>query len=375
MFDTGDQDARAPRENSGDGLSRAIIPPVIEWRDGAVYVLDQRQLPDRVQVIACDRYEVLVDAIRSLAIRGAPALGVAAGYAIALAAHGISATSTSAFLQQLDHAIDAVVATRPTAVNLSWAAAQMRTVARESAVHGIGGIPTALLERAHAIATDNGERHQRLSELGAELFEAGDRVLHHCNTGALATVDHGSALGVIHAAHRRVGVSVWVNETRPLLQGARLTTWELAQWGVPYTLITDGMAGDLMRRGMVNRVIVGADRIAANGDVANKIGTYSYAALARLHGVPFYVAAPFSTVDLNTLTGDTIPIEQRAPEEVRGFGAMRWAPADAPVYNPAFDVTPHAYVTSVITELGIAYPPYVESLARLVVAAPVPASR
>ena len=341
-------------------------PPVIEWRDGAVFILDQRRLPDAVEVIRCDRYGAVNQAIRTLAIRGAPALGVAAAYAIALGAAHIEARSIAGFLAALDTVIDEVIATRPTAVNLPWAAGLMRQAARAHSDRGAAAIPAALLDKAHAVAADNEQRHLRLAEIGAELLHPGDRILHHCNTGPLATAaTRGTALGVIQEAHRRHGVSVWVDETRPLLQGGRLTTWELAQWGVPHTLITDGMAAHFMQRGEIDKVIVGADRIAADGSVANKIGTYGIALLAHVHGLPFYVAAPFSTIDFETPTGASIPIEQRDPAEVRGFGSLRWAPADAPVANPAFDVTPHRLVTAIITEHGVARAPYTASLREL----------
>ena len=346
-------------------------PPAIEWRDDTVFILDQRQLPDVVEIIRCDGYPAVNEAIRTLAIRGAPALGVAAAYTIALGAVHLKASTADEFLRALDAIVDEVVATRPTAVNLPWAAKRMRHAAREAADRGVDGLRHALVAEAHAIAADNEHRHRRLAAVGVELFASGDRVLHHCNTGPLATAAlHGTALGVLQEAHARLGVSVWVAETRPLLQGGRLTAWELEQWGVPYTLITDSMAGHFMQRGDVDKVIVGADRIAANGDVANKIGTYSLAVLAQAHAVPFYVAAPFSTVDFDVSSGDQIPIEQRAPEEVRGYAGIRWAPADAEVANPAFDVTPARLVGAIVTEQGIARPPYAASLVDLFRRAP-----
>jgi len=341
------------------------VPPAFEWSDGAAYVLDQRRLPDAVEVVRCARHTELNAAIRTLAIRGAPLLGVAAAYAIALGAQEIDSVDEAAFLRELDYVVAGVVATRPTAANLPWAAGLMRRTVGELRGRGVAVIRAGLLERAHAIARDNAERHRRLSDVGAALFAPGDRVLHHCNTGALATGDYGSALGVLREAHRRHGITVWVGETRPLLQGARLTTWELAQWGVPYTLITDSMVAYFMRRGEIDKAIVGADRIAANGDVANKIGTYGIAALAHLHDVPFYVAAPTSTIDFATPDGDRIPIEQRTAAEVRGFGGVRWAPATAPVANPAFDVTPSHLVTAIITEHGIAAAPFATTLPRV----------
>ena len=345
------------------------VPPVIEWRDGAVRILDQRRLPDAVEVLHCTAVDQVNEAIRTLAIRGAPALGVAAAYAVALAATRVDAPDTESFLERLDSVIDEVIATRPTAVNLAWAAERMRTAGHERAADDPQAIRARLLTLAHEIATDNEQRHQALAEAGANLFSSGQRVLHHCNTGPLATAaSFGTALGVLQAAHQRHGIEVVVSETRPLLQGGRLTTWELAQWGVPFTLITDSMAADQMRRGGIDAVIVGADRIAANGDVANKIGTYSHAVSAGAHGLPFYVAAPLSTIDFDTPDGDAIPIEERASEEVHGYGDWRWSPADAPVANPAFDVTPHQRVTAIVTEHGVHRPPFVESLRRFAAA-------
>ena len=345
------------------------VPPVIEWRDGAVRILDQRRLPDAVEVLHCTTVEQCNQAIRTLAIRGAPALGVAAAYAVALGATRVDASETMTFLERLDSVIDQVIATRPTAVNLAWAAERMRTAARAQAADDIQAIRTSLLTLAHEIAADNEHRHRALAEAGANLFASGQRVLHHCNTGPLATAaSYGTALGVLQAAHQRHGIEVVVSETRPLLQGGRLTTWELAQWGVPFTLITDSMAADQMRRGGIDAVIVGADRIAANGDVANKIGTYSHAVAAGAHDLPFYVAAPLSTIDFDTPDGDSIPIEERATEEVHGYGDWRWSPPDAPVANPAFDVTPNQRVTAIVTEHGVHRPPYVESLRRFAAA-------
>ena len=337
------------------------IPPVIEWRDGAVHILDQRRLPDAVEVLHCTDVVDVCDAIRGLAIRGAPALGVTAAYAIALGAGDIQASTEDDFLRQLGVVIDAVVATRPTAVNLPWAAQRMRETALSKSGAGVDAMRHSLVESALAIAADNEQRHQALARAGVDLFRSGDRVLHHCNTGRLATAASvGTALGVIQVAHERHGIDVIVSETRPLLQGGRLTSWELAQANIPFTLITDSMSADLMRRGEITAVIVGADRIAANGDVANKIGTYAHAVAARSHGLPFYVAAPRSTIDCDVPTGAAIPIEERAPEEVRGYSDWRWAPADTPVMNPAFDVTPHDLITAIVTDCGVYRPPFAE---------------
>ncbi|MCY3912677.1 MAG: S-methyl-5-thioribose-1-phosphate isomerase [Chloroflexi bacterium] len=339
------------------------VPPVIEWRDGAVRILDQRRLPDAIEVLHCTQVPQVMEAIRTLAIRGAPALGVAGAYGVALGAHSYDAETDGRFADHLNRVVEDIAGTRPTAVNLGWAARIVRAAAEPHA-DDPGAGARAVLERAHELAVDNDRRHLELAAHGASLLAPGAQVLHHCNTGPLATgAGFGSALGVIQAAHSQGKISVWVNETRPLLQGARLTTWELDQWGIPYTLITDSMAGHFMQRGSVDAVVVGADRIAANGDVANKIGTYTMAQLARAHGLPFIVAAPISTIDFETATGDAIPIEERGAGEVRGHGAARWAPGDAPVANPAFDVTPNELVSAIVTERGIARAPYTTTLA------------
>jgi len=339
------------------------VPPVIEWRDGAVRILDQRRLPDAIEVLHCTEIEPVMEAIRTLAIRGAPALGVAGAYGVALGAHSYDAETDGPFPAHLDRVVEDIAGTRPTAVNLGWAARVVRAAAQPHGDDSAAGAQ-AVLEQAHALAADNDRRHLELAAHGASLLAPGAQVLHHCNTGPLATgAGFGSALGVIQAAHRQGKVSVWVNETRPLPQGARLTTWELDQWGIPYTLITDSMAGHFMQRGVVDAVVVGADRIAANGDVANKIGTYTMAQLARAHGLPFIVAAPISTIDFETATGDDIPIEERGAGEVRGHGAARWAPGDAPVANPAFDVTPNELVGAIVSERGVARAPFTTTLA------------
>jgi methylthioribose-1-phosphate isomerase len=309
------------------------IPPTIEWAGDAVRLIDQRRLPAELTFLECRTVDALCEAIATLAVRGAPALGAAGAMGIALAA---------ANREPLDRAAVRLKATRPTAVNLAW------------------GVDRALASddpavEAVAIAADDVERNRRLGAHGAGLLQSGARVLTHCNTGSLACVGYGTALGVIRAAHeagRRP--SVWVGETRPVLQGARLTAWELQQLGIPHTLIADVMAGALMGAGEVDAVIVGADRIAANGDVANKIGTYGLAVLAHHHGVPFYVAAPVSTFDDETPDGASIPVEQRAAEEVAVVGSTRVAPEGVAVDNRAFDVTPAGLVTAYVTEEGIA---------------------
>lgn len=339
---------------------RMATPLPIEWRDGVVRILDQRALPHRVEVLQCTSAAHVASAIRTLAIRGAPALGVAAAYGVALGAHEYQSDDIP-FSEFLDRIVEELVSTRPTAANLAWAARIVRSAVTEQDDPASGA--QKALERARALVADNERRHAALAAHGASLILPGERILHHCNTGPLATgAAFGSALGVIQAAHERGAVSVWVNETRPLLQGARLTTWELDHWAIPYTLITDGMAGHFMQRGEVDRVLVGADRIAANGDIANKIGTYTMAQLARAHGVPFVVAAPLSTIDFDTPTGADIPIEERDPAEVRGYGAMGWTPVEASAANPAFDVTPNELASAIVTERGVACAPFEQSL-------------
>jgi len=308
------------------------IPPTIEWNDGAVRLIDQRRLPEELAFLDCRTVEELCEAIRTLAVRGAPALGAAGAMGVALA----SATG-----EPLEEAGRRLKATRPTAVNLAWGV-DLALAADDPATE------------AARIATEDVDRNRRLGVHGAELLADDARVLTHCNTGSLACVGYGTALGVIRAAHeagRRP--SVWVDETRPVLQGSRLTAWELQQLGIPHTLVADAMAGTLMSSGEVDAVIVGADRIAANGDVANKIGTYGLAVLARHHGIPFYVAAPVSTFDPETPNGDAIPVERRDGEEVAVIGGRRLAPAGVNVENRAFDVTPAELVTAYVTEEGV----------------------
>jgi methylthioribose-1-phosphate isomerase len=320
------------------------IPPTIEWRDGVVRLIDQRRLPGELSFLECRTVDELCDAITSLAIRGAPALGVAGAMGIALAAAAGESTEDAA--AQL-------VATRPTAVNLRWGVERAETA--DDAV-----------AEARRLAAEDVARNRRLGELGSALLPDHARVLTHCNAGALATAGYGTAIGVIRAAHEQgKRPTVWVDESRPVLQGARLTAWELDRLGIPATLVADVMAGSLMAAGDVDCVVVGADRIAANGDVANKIGTYTLAVLAAHHDVPFYVAAPLSTIDLACPSGDAIPIEHRPAEEVLEVDGHRVAPAGTAAENRAFDVTPADLVTAIITEAGVAEPSYRESLARL----------
>ncbi|HEY7410985.1 MAG TPA: S-methyl-5-thioribose-1-phosphate isomerase [Vicinamibacteria bacterium] len=333
--------------------------PTVGWEGEEVVLVDQRRLPDEEIYLRCRRMEEVADAIRDMAIRGAPAIGVAAAFGVALGVRA-SAARGEALRAELERITSTLAATRPTAVNLFWALARMRRrFDREEEPR----VREALLEEARAIEAEDLAACRRMGDLGAALLPEGVRLLTHCNAGALATAGYGTALGVIRSAARQGKVkNVFADETRPYLQGARLTAWELTREGIPTTLIADSMAGALMARGEVDAVVVGADRIAANGDVANKIGTYTLAVLARENGLPFYVAAPLSTVDLGTASGDAITIEERAPEEVTHHGGRRLAPAGVAVRNPAFDVTPARYVTAIVTERGVARPPYSESL-------------
>lgn len=329
-------------------------------------LIDQRRLPREEIDLVCRHPADVAAAIRELAIRGAPAIGVAAALGIALGLH-VSQAEGEPLGAEFERICAELGQTRPTAVNLSWAIERMRRRFNELAGGGGPELRQALLEEALAIQTEDLEACRRMGDLGASLIPERARLLTHCNAGALATAGYGTALGVIRSAARDGKVAaVFAGETRPVLQGARLTAWELQKDGIPTTLIADSMAGHLMSRGEVDAVIVGADRIAANGDVANKIGTYTLAVLAKENAIPFYVAAPTSTIDLGTASGDRIPIEERPPEEVTHHAGLRLAPEGVGVRNPAFDVTPHRYVTAIVCERGIARPPYDESLARLV---------
>jgi methylthioribose-1-phosphate isomerase len=300
-------------------------------------------------------------------IRGAPAIGAAAAFGMALAAQDSQATTASALQSDLERAAEVLRRTRPTAVNLSWAIERMLAVSQAKEQAPVEEVVRALVSEAQRIADEDVEINRRMGAYGASLVEDGARILTHCNAGALATVDYGTALGVIRAAHEQgKNIHVWVDETRPRLQGARLTSWELMNEKIPMTLIADNVAGHLMRTGQVDIVFVGSDRTAANGDVANKIGTYKLAVLAKENGIPFYAVVPTSTVDLSVPTGDDIPIEERGAEEVTHPGGCQVAPDGVSVLNVAFDVTPHRYVTGIVTENGIAYPPFHRSLRQVV---------
>ena len=328
-------------------------------------MIDQRRLPAEEVYLRCRDHREVAEAIRGMAIRGAPAIGVAAAMGIALGVRN-SAASGPALRAELDAICRSFAATRPTAVNLFWAIERMRRRFDEVEAEGAGAIGDALLREALAIETEDLAACERMGELGAALIPHGARVLTHCNAGALATAGYGTALGVVRSAAAKGKLdAVFADETRPFLQGARLTAWELQQDGIAATLIADSVAGHLMARGEVNAVVVGADRIARNGDVANKIGTYALAVLAKENGIPFYVVAPVSTIDLAMSSGASIPIEERAAEEVTHHAGRRVAPEGIRVRNPAFDVTPHRYVSAIVCERGVARPPYLESLPQL----------
>jgi methylthioribose-1-phosphate isomerase len=330
----------------------------IQWTGGSLRLLDQTKLPLQEIYVEISDYREVVSAIKTLQVRGAPAIGIAAGYGIALGAQSIKASSIKAFNNELDRIFQDFAGSRPTAVNLFWTIDRMR-----QAVSMTGSAEEArelLARTARLIHRQQARAMARLSRAGSSLIGDNCTVLTHCNTGQLATgVEYGTALGIIKAATEQgKKVKVLADETRPLLQGARLTTWELDQLNIPVTLITDSMAGYFLKKGSIDCVIVGADRIAANGDTANKIGTYSVAVLAKENGVPFYVAAPLSSIDISIGSGDLIPIEERSQEEVLTLGGVRIAPPKVRAANPAFDVTPHRYVSAIITENGIIRPPY-----------------
>ncbi|HEV7672801.1 MAG TPA: S-methyl-5-thioribose-1-phosphate isomerase [Thermoanaerobaculia bacterium] len=344
-------------------VNRDDIFSPLRWRDGALDLLEQTLLPLEETWLRCESPEQVADAIYRLAIRGAPAIGVAAAYGLVLAI--APARDEPEAEKRFAAAFELLGATRPTAVNLRWALDRGRTRFAASAGRGAEARAADLLAWAESLHADDITANLRMGEFGATLFAAGDRVLTHCNTGSLATAGYGTALGVIQSAWRQGKVSkVWVDETRPLLQGARLTTWELKRLGIPHTLATDSSAATLLSLGLVERVIVGADRIAANGDAANKIGTYPLAVLAARHGVPFYVAAPLSTIDRSLESGSGIPIEQRSASEVTEVFGTRLAPEGTEAINFAFDVTPAELIRAIVTDAGVLEAPYEASIAR-----------
>jgi methylthioribose-1-phosphate isomerase len=343
----------------------------MRFEGGALLLLDQTALPAEERWLRLTRADEVADAIRRLAVRGAPAIGLAAAYGLVLAAR--DGSGSSSLRERVHAAADLLAATRPTAVNLRWALDRALESFEAALPSGEEAAGRALAECAHSLAAAQLRQDRRIGEHGAQLFAAGHRVLTHCNAGALATGGAGTAGAVLAAAWEGGRLAhVWVDETRPLLQGARLTAWELGRAGIPYEIVPDSAAGALMARGLVDAVVVGADRIAANGDVANKIGTYGVAALAARHDIPFYVAAPLSTVDPATAAGAAIPIEERSADEVTTVRGMRMAPAGAAAFNPAFDVTPNELVTAIVTEAGVLRAPMRSALADALGAATSP---
>ena len=335
----------------------------IEWKNGFLIMLDQTLLPTETKYITTDKYEVVAEAIKRLQVRGAPAIGIAAAFGVVLGASQFK--QDHHFIEQVNQVIAELAKTRPTAVNLFWALDRQQRILQSNSGLEPQQIIARLESEAISIAAEDVIVNRKIGEFGASLLKDGMSVLTHCNAGALATSAYGTALAAIRVAvEQGKKIAVYADETRPLLQGARLTTWELMQEGIPVTLITDNMAASVMRLGKVQAVIVGADRITANGDVANKIGTYGVAVLAKEHGIPFYVAAPLSTIDLNLKSGAEIPIEERAADEVTSFGGTIVAPVGVKVFNPAFDMTPVRYVTGIITERGIATGDWENTLQR-----------
>lgn len=338
----------------------------LRWRADKLEMIDQRVLPMRFEYLSYANADEVAEGIRSMVVRGAPAIGCAAAYGVALQALAYQHADKPGFEQAMAHGFQVLAASRPTAVNLFWALQRVKEFLQAHAHQSQVQMAAALLALAHEISAEDVRINRAMGDFGAALLKDGARVLTHCNAGALATAGHGTALGVIRSAvEAGKKISVFADETRPFLQGARLTAWEMVQENIPVTLITDNMAGHLMKCGEIDAVIVGTDRVAANGDVANKIGTYMVAVLAHRHNIPFYVACPLSTIDMQLPHGDAIPIEERSHNEVTGFGAQRWAPSGVQVRNPAFDVTPAELVSALITEKGVVYRPDQAALRQL----------
>lgn len=339
----------------------------IEWRDGVVRMLDQRILPHRIEYVDFTNYRDVATAITDMTIRGAPAIGVAGAYGLALVTTHSTAPDIDALRAELNAAAKVLRAARPTAVNLSWAIDRVLERANDQKLKTVADLRAAVLAEAHAICEEDIRTNKQIGMNALPLVPDNARFIHHCNTGSLATVDYGTALGIIRVAHEHgKHVFVYVDETRPRLQGARLTAWELQQLGIPHTVIVDGASGHIMRTKGVDLCVVGCDRVARNGDTANKIGTYNLAIAAAAHGVPFYVAAPTSTIDLAIPNGDAIHIEEREDREVTHVGKEQITPDGVHATNPAFDVTLAKFITAIVTEAGIAYPPYETSLPALV---------
>jgi len=348
-----------------------LIMRTVFWEDDSLKLIDQRRLPGSLEVAVCRTYGEVSDAIRNMTVRGAPAIGAAAAFGLALAANGSRARSAAYLLADIETAAQTLKASRPTAVNLAWAVDRiLRSLGDKVDGRSVDGIRQAVINEAQRIADEDVEINKRMAEHGAALIADGDTIIHHCNTGALAVVDWGTALGVIRTAHGQgKRLHVLVDETRPRLQGARLTAWELQQYGISYEIISDNMSGYFLRSGQVQKVFFGADRIAANGDVANKIGTYMLALAAHDNDVPVYSVAPTSSIDLSLEDGSQIPIEERDPGEVLGLqlNGERVAPEGAKARNPAFDVTPNRLITAIVTENGIVHPPFEVNLKEFIV--------
>lgn len=338
----------------------------LEFKNGILTLLDQTQLPTKILYVDCKNYKEAATGIRDMIIRGAPAIGVTAAYGIVLGAFGINTDSKELFFHELEEVCSTLRNTRPTAVNLFWAIDRVYQKALANKNQEIQKIKEIILEEAYKMDAEDVETNKKIGFFGNQLIGQNDTILTHCNAGALATCDYGTALGVVRAAHENgKRIQVIADETRPYLQGARLTAWELQQDGIPVTLICDNMAGHFMKAGKIQCVIVGADRIASNGDTANKIGTYSVAVLAHENKIPFYVAAPLSTIDAVIESGDEIPIEERKAEELTHINGLRIVPEGVPVMNPAFDVTPNRYITAIITEKGLLHPPFSNSINKI----------
>lgn len=342
-----------------------MIKPVF-WKNNTVVLIDQNALPALERPVVCTDYRQVIAAIKDLTVRGAPAIGVAAAMGAALGALALPVLPPEKFQNKFDAICDEIEKARPTARNLFWALERMKSYAREAICTGVQNPAGELVKEAKRMGVEDIAINRQIGQHGSVLFTDGDNVLTHCNAGALATAGYGTALGVIRASVAQgQKLHVYVGETRPVLQGSRLTAWEMKKEKIPATLITDNMAGFLMQQGKIDKIIVGADRIALNGDTANKIGTYSLAVLARAHRIPFYIAAPLSTFDFSIRTGAQIPIEERQAGEVTHFRGVRVAPKEMNVYNPAFDITPAKFITAIITEKGILARPFGRSIARL----------
>lgn len=349
-----------------DAMQSGAKVETLRWHEGRLEMIDQRILPAVFEYLTYDSAESVAEGIRSMVVRGAPAIGVAAAYGVALEALRLQKNSMTEFRQGLESGFDVLAKSRPTAVNLFWALDRMRRIWNSLSGVGNAAVAARLLDEAHQVLAEDIRINRTMGAFGAALLSDGARVLTHCNAGALATAGHGTALGVFRSAvEAGKRISVIADETRPFLQGARLTAWEMVQENIPVTLITDNMAGYMMSCGEIDAVVVGTDRVAANGDVANKIGTYMVAVLAHRHKIPFYVACPLSTIDLNIPNGANIPIEERAPEEVKGFRDYHWAAEGVRIRNPAFDVTPAELVTGLITEKGVVLQPNNQKLKEL----------